>query len=56
MNTNKVQYTKWPKQTTDYIEPKGPDGMELVEAMGWAVSFEKNGKVTDLMIEQSPSF
>ena len=45
--TNKVHYTKWAKQIKDYIESKDPDGMELVEAMNWAVGVKKKGKVTD---------
>ena len=29
---NRVHYTKWAGQIKDYIEPKGPEGIELVNA------------------------
>ena len=49
--SNKIHCTKWSKQIKDYIESKGPDGMELVNAMLWAVSRGRNTKVTDTMVE-----
>lgn len=49
---NKFHYTKLAKQMTDYIGPKGSDGIQLVAAMKWAVAHQR-AKVTDSMVELS---
>ena len=49
--TNNVHYTKWSTNIRDYIEPNGPDGMELPGAMLWAVTSGRTGKVTESMVE-----
>ena len=51
-NLNKVPYARLSKQVKDYIEAKGPEGTERVEAMLWAVSFGKQKDITDDMAEQ----
>ena len=50
--TNKVHYTKWARNITDYIESKGPEGLELSNAMGWAVKQGRQQKITDAMTEE----
>ena len=52
---NKIHYTKWKTQITDFIGSKGKAGARLTAAMEWARDLGRDQKVTDSMIEQHTS-